>query len=329
MKKLVLLILTTAIFFASCKKNEDAPAPSEVSCDEELELDALTEDSVHSSMMYIYGKNFFCLQDTLKILVTLENECTDKDSTVVVTLLKKDFENHSKSMVYFTMPRETRGQIGVSKAYFKIVHGTDTTDMTGNTPLQIYDIFYQYQKYATLGDSIVIRPSDRLNDAIKKVTLNGITSVFRAQNTINGYEYHVAVPSGLTEGDITMRAFSACDREIKAYVAADSPKTIYISKSHWFSFSQPVLSGADNSRYTFDVRLNKTETTSGTIVIQLKNKVTLEEETLTLSGYSYGNNQRSYYFYKPNSTQGSYTISVKKGSTTYESANGSTDLIFP
>lgn len=329
MKKLFLLGLITAIIFASCKKKEE-PIPSEVSCDEALEIDALTEDSLSGESMYFTGKNFFCLQDTLKVLVTLKNECTNKDSLLVVTLLKKNYNNPSElTFLSFDMPKETVGQVGVSKAYFKIVHGADTMDLTGDHPLQIYDMFFNNQKYVTLGDSIVIKPANQYVDGIKKITVNGTSTPFRAVYTVNGYEYRAAVPSGLTEGNLTLRAFSACDRELKAYLSSSYPKIQYINKSHWFMVSQPMESGGDNPQYFFNVTFNKSETTSGTIVIKFKNKVTLEEETLTLSSYGYGNNQRGYTFYKPLNFKGTYTISVKKGTTVYECADASADVIFP
>ncbi len=330
MKKIFLLGLIAAIIFTSCKKKDEAPAPSEISCDEALEIDAITDDSTSGDSFYFTGKNFFCLQDTLKVLVTLKNECTNKDSQVVVTLLKKDYTNPSElTFLNFNMPKETGGQIGVSKVYFKIVHGGDTMDLTGNTPLQIYDVFFNNQKYVTLGDSIVIRPANSSINGIKKITVNGTTTPFRAVNTVNGYEYRAAVPSGLTEGNLTLRAFSSCDKELKAYLSASYPKIQYISKSHWFMVSQPRETGGDDPKYFFDVTFNKSETTSGTIVIKFKNKETLEEETLPLSGYGYGNNQRGYTFYKPLNFKGTYTISVKKGTTVYECADASADVVFP
>lgn len=320
LKVLVGTILGLSVVLGSCKKKNDTVAPS--SCADAFVFDSLRSYDYKTApryYTYIYGKNFFCQQDSIIILALQKNTCAAKDTTIKIVIKKSDDSDPNDNNIHFLAPDEMKGKANESQMFYKLVHGKDTVVVNPASKPVVYGKrgFAINDWYATKSDTISLTIGIESLDDVGQVYVNDILCPTKAivQNTIDTqFPLVFAVPAGISEGYAKVKVYNKCGQLLDAYRtygATSDTGFYYTAKPLWFLPKVVRREYTTGPIYNLSVKFNNGNSRSFTI--KLKNKTSGVITTLKSNGYGYGFNYKTYDFNLPvaDYAAGTYEVLVE------------------
>lgn len=339
MKALVWAIFGLSVVLGSCKKKNDTVAPS--SCADAFVFDSLRSSDYKTApryYTYIYGKNFFCQQDSIIILALQKNTCAAKDTTIKIVIKKSDDSDPNDNNIHFLAPDEMKGKANESQMFYKLVHGKDTVVVNPVSKPVVYRrcgfAMNSNNWCATKGDTISLTVGIENLDDVGQVYVNDILCPAKAivQNTIDTqFSLALAVPAGLTSGYNKVKVYNKCGQLFDAYRTVGTTSDTgfyYTTKPLWFLPKVAKRESSSGAVYDFSVMINKGYYRSFTI--KLKNSNTGTITTLKNNQTSFGFDYWTYYYFLPvaDYAAGPYEVIVEASDkAVYENAIG-TGIVF-
>jgi hypothetical protein len=327
----------SALLLLACKKdkkNDSFSGTPEPACDGALVFDSIynysNSDTLHIQYdyyIYIYGKNFFCKQKSLELLLKLQNSCGG--DTLVKRVITPDSGNYKSNYIYFKTPVEPYGKGGKSRMFIKLIAGTDTLELNPASNPSSRKIVYfvpnfflsNVFQYVRAGDQISMSIDRGYLGSIGSVTVNNVSCAFQSileDPRSSDFDLTFNIPSGLTLGKLDVKVTSKCGEVLTQYPYQNQTvNNLHLTTTQFRFIPQVLKYESSPNEYVLSISVSDVNQYSGSYQFKLKNKITNEVINLPApTGYGYVSNYREYTYRLSKSTySGVYTVIVNNGTT--------------